>query len=200
MGLYLGCDARAGRLGLSTGGGLTREKSAGNPSEGAAAGKCSISHLDLSTEQCVDGADTMQWRWSLCCTRNSGWVRLRWHLAAPLDELWGRLSHAKVCKGHHVSPVWATLLDWWLKGAILSCIYFIPKTHTQGVFTPLPVLASSNFFSSWQVTILAVGLHCTWGHSRSYCTVLRDLRGGEGWGWVGGILISYTCNFRGGGS
>ena len=62
MGLYLGCAARAGRLGLSTGGGLTREKSAGNPSEGAAAGKCcSISHLDLSA-QCVDGADTMQWR------------------------------------------------------------------------------------------------------------------------------------------
>ena len=44
---------------MSTGGGLTREKSAGNPSEGAAAGKCcSISHLDLSA-QCVDGADTM---------------------------------------------------------------------------------------------------------------------------------------------
>ena len=51
----MGCDARAGRLD----GGLTREKSAGNPSEGAAAGKCSISHLDLSA-QCVDGYNAVE--------------------------------------------------------------------------------------------------------------------------------------------
>ena len=91
---------RTGLLGLSSEHhwGLThREKSAGNPSVGAAAGKCTLSHLDLSCSVCsADEAEVL-------CTRNS------WGGAAALDELWGRLSHPKVSKGHHVSPVWATL-------------------------------------------------------------------------------------------
>ena len=78
MGLYLRCDARApvtdGTAGVEHHWGLTREKSAGNPSEGAAPGKCTLSHLDLSCSVC--SADEAEVHPEL---RRGG--------AAPVDEL-----------------------------------------------------------------------------------------------------------------
>ena len=72
------CDACArvtdGTTGVEHQWGLTREKSAGNPSEGAAPGKCTLSHLDLSCSVC--SADEAEVHPEL---RRGG--------AAPVDEL-----------------------------------------------------------------------------------------------------------------